>query len=429
MTLQHRGCHCFMIIIILSMSSCLRNNSCSKILAIFSTPAKSHQVIFDTILVELSERGHDLTVVTQFPETLENYERIKVISIKGTFKYNTTIEQIYEMSANSYRRTNLNFIDQYNLVNDIFYHENMKPIWNMETKYDLVLTEMFMTDAFLVIPYLYKTPYISLASAVLHPQHSQRLGLPDNPSYIPTFVSAATDIMSFVERFENALVSLYTKWYYEYVSHSISNEIIRKKFPNKRIPKIQDLLNNCSLVLTNTHYTINSARPLPPNVVEIGGVHLKTPKKLNGDFEKFLNDSKDGVIYFSMGSILKTSSFPPEKFKAFLDAFAKIPQRILWKIEDESLLRGYKNIRAAAWMPQRDIFAHPNVKLFISHGGLLGIIEAVNEGIPVLGIPVFADQWSNVKKLESLRAGKLLRYPDINENSITEALKIVLSPE
>ncbi|KAL1455638.1 hypothetical protein WDU94_009720 [Cyamophila willieti] len=305
----------------------------------------------------------------------------------------------------------------------------MKPIWSMETKYDLIVTELFMTDAFLVVPYLYNTPYISLSSAVLHPQHSERLGLPDNPSYIPSFVSAFTDKMSFVERFENTWIDLYTKWYFNYVSHSISNEIIQKMFPNKRIPRIQNLLNNCSLVLTNTHYTINSARPLPPNVVEIGGVHLKPPKKLNEDFEKFLNESEYGVIYFSMGSILRTSSLPPEKLNAFLNAFAKIPQRILWKIEDESILRKHKNIKAAAWMPQRDIFAHPNVKLFISHGGLLGITEAVNEGIPVLGIPVFADQWSNVKKLESLRAGKLLRYPDINEKAITEALKIVLSPE
>lgn len=73
--------------------------------------------------------------------------------------------------------------------------------------------------------------------------------------------------------------------------------------------------------------------------------------------------------------------------------------------------------------------AHPNVKLFISHGGLLGITEAIHEGIPVLGIPVFADQWANIKKLESLKAGKLLPYPEINEETVQQALNIVLSPE
>ncbi|XP_008470293.1 UDP-glucuronosyltransferase-like [Diaphorina citri] len=60
---------------------------------------------------------------------------------------------------------------------------------------------------------------------------------------------------------------------------------------------------------------------------------------------------------------------------AFLKAFSKIPQRVLWKFEDNdtSIFKPYKNIRTSSWMPQRDIFAHPNMKLFISHGGLLGI--------------------------------------------------------
>ncbi|XP_008470291.1 UDP-glucuronosyltransferase 2B31-like [Diaphorina citri] len=408
---------------------CIRIQQCSKILAIFPTPAKSHQIIFDTILVELYQRGHDLTVITQYPETLVHYERMKVLDIKGTHTYNSTIEDIYELSADSIKRIHINFIDQEIQVENIFLHENMKSIWNMENKYDLIITEMFLTDAFLVIPYLYKVPYISIASSTLHPQHSERLGLPDNPSYIPSYVSAYTDHMSFTERLSNTFVGLYYKWYYDYKSHGAANRIIHKYFPE--IPRIQDLLNTCSLTLVNTHHTINIARPLPANVVEIGGIHVKPAKKLNEEMERFLNESHNGVIYFSMGSMLKTSSFPPDKFKAFLKAFSKIPQRVLWKFEDNdtSIFKPYKNIRTSSWMPQRDIFAHPNMKLFISHGGLLGITEAVYEGIPVLGIPVFGDQWANIKKLESLKAGKLLPYLEITEETVSDALKIVLSPE
>ncbi|KAI5726865.1 hypothetical protein M8J76_010051 [Diaphorina citri] len=353
---------------------CIRIQQCSKILAIFPTPAKSHQIIFDTILVELYQRGHDLTVITQYPETLVHYERMKVLDIKGTHTYNSTIEDIYELSADSIKRIHINFIDQEIQVENIFLHENMKSIWNMENKYDLIITEMFLTDAFLVIPYLYKVPYISIASSTLHPQHSERLGLPDNPSYIPSYVSAYTDHMSFTERLSNTFVGLYYKWYYDYKSHGAANRIIHKYFPE--IPRIQELLNTCSLTLVNTHHTINIARPLPANVVEIGGIHVKPAKKLNEEMERFLNESHHGVIYFSMGSMLKTSSFPPD-----------------------------------------------------NHGGLLGITEAVYEGIPVLGIPVFGDQWANIKKLESLKAGKLLPYLEITEETVSDALKTVLSPE
>lgn len=42
---------------------------------------------------------------------------------------------------------------------------------------------------------------------------------------------------------------------------------------------------------------------------------------------------------------------------------------------------------------------HPSVKLFISHGGISGVYEAVDAGIPVLGFPLFVDQYRNIDNL------------------------------
>lgn len=42
---------------------------------------------------------------------------------------------------------------------------------------------------------------------------------------------------------------------------------------------------------------------------------------------------------------------------------------------------------------------HPNVKVFISHGGVSGLYEAVDAGVPVLGFPLFADQPRNIANL------------------------------
>lgn len=42
---------------------------------------------------------------------------------------------------------------------------------------------------------------------------------------------------------------------------------------------------------------------------------------------------------------------------------------------------------------------HPNVKLFISHGGISGLYEAVDAGVPVLGFPLFGDQHRNIDSL------------------------------
>lgn len=42
---------------------------------------------------------------------------------------------------------------------------------------------------------------------------------------------------------------------------------------------------------------------------------------------------------------------------------------------------------------------HPNVKLFVSHGGISGLYEAVDAAVPVLGFPLFYDQPRNIDNL------------------------------
>lgn len=42
---------------------------------------------------------------------------------------------------------------------------------------------------------------------------------------------------------------------------------------------------------------------------------------------------------------------------------------------------------------------HPNIKLFICHGGISGVYEAIDAGVPVLGFPIFYDQPRNLDRL------------------------------
>lgn len=71
---------------------------------------------------------------------------------------------------------------------------------------------------------------------------------------------------------------------------------------------------------------------------------------------------------------------------------------------------------------------HPNVKAFITHGGLLGTTEAVHSGIPMIVMPQFGDQHTNAKALEAAGSGVILYMRDANEETIYQALKKVLKP-
>jgi UDP:flavonoid glycosyltransferase YjiC (YdhE family) len=76
---------------------------------------------------------------------------------------------------------------------------------------------------------------------------------------------------------------------------------------------------------------------------------------LHQDLQKYLDEAPDGVIYFSMGSNLRSTSFPESKRNAFLGAFSKLKQRILWKWEGDTLPGQPSNVRLGKWLPQSDI--------------------------------------------------------------------------
>lgn len=70
--------------------------------------------------------------------------------------------------------------------------------------------------------------------------------------------------------------------------------------------------------------------------------------------------------------------------------------------------------------------AHPNMKLFISHCGNLGLQEAMYHGVPVVGIPFFADQFVNLNKIVRKKIGRELSYKYLTEDSVYETITEVL---
>jgi hypothetical protein len=56
-----------------------------------------------------------------------------------------------------------------------------------------------------------------------------------------------------------------------------------------------------------------------------------------------------------MGSNLQSSKMPESKRNAFLKAFSKLKQQVLWKWEADTLPGQPRNVRIGEWLPQSDI--------------------------------------------------------------------------
>ncbi|XP_038220958.1 UDP-glucosyltransferase 2-like [Zerene cesonia] len=124
------------------------------------------------------------------------------------------------------------------------------------------------------------------------------------------------------------------------------------------------------------------------------------------DLQELLDSSIQGVIYFSMVSVVKSSQLIGKTRKDLIELFGSLKQTVLWKF-DEDIQGLPKNVHIRKWMPQSSILAHPNLKVFITHGGLLSIIESLQHGVPLLAIPMFGDQPGNVYR--SVAAGHALK--------------------
>lgn len=129
----------------------------------------------------------------------------------------------------------------------------------------------------------------------------------------------------------------------------------------------------------------------------------------------------DGAIFFSLGTNARSSDLSPEKIAIFLNKFRRLKQKVLWKFET-NLPNLPDNVKIGTWLPQDDILAHPNVKLFISHCGKGGITEAKYHGVPILAIPLFADQFGNADHIADEGWAIVLPFSELNSETFSKTL-------
>ncbi|GBP06658.1 UDP-glucuronosyltransferase [Eumeta japonica] len=130
--------------------------------------------------------------------------------------------------------------------------------------------------------------------------------------------------------------------------------------------------------------------------------------------------------YFVQGSNVQSKDMPVEKLKMFLSVFATLKERVLWKFENESIQNLPTNVMIKSWLPQSDILAHANVKVFITHGGLFGTQEGVHNAVPMLGMPIYCDQHLNMRKAVQNGYAISLHFPDITKEILKDSLEKLL---
>ncbi|KAM3962161.1 UDP-glucosyltransferase 2-like [Aphomia sociella] len=412
-------------------------NLCSadKILVIFPLPGKSHNILGEGIVKHLLNAGHEVTFVTPFPKK-NPQKNLHILDVSDNAKImDSNMLNITALLNNEINFNNPIVMFQFtsSLFENTIQNPNVAQVLNdVNKKFDVVIAEWMFNDVYSGVATIFDCPFIWVSTIEPHWIILSLIDETTNPAYVPDSLSSTVPPFSFLERVNGLIAQLMGMAFKQFYWNSHSKRTFEKfigPYLTKRgkpIPSFDDVNYNASLILGNSHVSLGQATRLPQNYIPIAGYHIDPDvKPLPEDLQKLLDNAKDGLIYFSMGSNLKSKDLPEELKKGFLKLFSELKHTVLWKFE-EVLPNLPKNVHIVQWAPQPSILAHPNCILFITHGGLLSTTETVHFGKPIIGIPVFGDQFTNIERAVNRGFGQKVTFSYNVVDDLKVAIKEVL---
>ncbi|XP_055967184.1 UDP-glucuronosyltransferase 2B31-like [Sorex fumeus] len=428
------------ILLLLELGCYFSCGSCGKVL-VWPTEY-SHWINIKTILDELDKRGHEVVVLTSSASILVDPKKTSTIKfeIYPTSLSKDDFEDVFKKLIDlwTYDMAQISFLTYFSKMQDItweyydvieklcrdvvFNKELMKKL--QESRFDVVFADAVGPCGELLAEVL-KVPLVySLRFSFGSTLEKYAGGLPLPPSYVPVVLSEFSDQMTFMERVKNMMYVLYFDFWSQMFNEKKWDQFYTDVLG--RPAKMSELMGKADFWLIRTYWDFQFPHPILPNFEFVGGLHCKPAKPLPKEMEEFVQSSgENGIVVFTLGSMV--SNIPEEKANAIASALARIPQKVLWRFDGKKPDTLGANTRLYKWIPQNDLLGHPKTKAFITHGGTNGIYEAIYHGVPMVGIPLFADQPDNIAHMQAKGAAVRVNFETVSSSDLLNALKTVIN--
>ncbi|XP_060754248.1 UDP-glucuronosyltransferase 2C1-like [Neoarius graeffei] len=399
----------------------------------------SHWINMKILIEALHDKGHIITVIRAsdswyIKETSQLYTSI-TLSNKGNFNQafiHNAIRRLLEIMregsmwarlkvekemwdksvemAENERKLIIGMIEDQELMHSL-----------TDVKYDVFITDpVFITGTilghYLNLPLVYNVRWTIYGEGHF-------VIAPSPLSYVPLPMLELSDHMSFFERVVNVLMYLVTELQIKYFLSSSYNELCYQLFG----PGVDffELVQGADLWLFRVDFIFEFPRPTMPNVVYIGGFHCKPSKPLPQHLEDFVQSSGEhGIIVMSLGTMV--GQLPQDVANSIAEAFAELPQKVIWKYKGERPSTVGNNTLIMDWIPQNDLLGHSKTRAFVAHGGTNGIQEAIYHGVPIIGFGLVWDQPDNLAKMRVKGVAKNVNFATVDKDSFLLTLKEVL---
>ena len=147
-----------------------------------------------------------------------------------------------------------------------------------------------------------------------------------------------------------------------------------------------------------------------------------------GELPDWWPGNDDPLVYVTFGSVAADFGTFPFLFDAALRHLAPLPVRLLvttGRNTDLSLLADVPaNARVEQWVAQADVTPHASV--IVCHGGSGTVRDGLAGGVPLVVVPLFADQPYNAARVQASGAGIALPPRDQGFPRLADAVREVL---
>ncbi|KAF2367395.1 UDP-glucuronosyl/UDP-glucosyltransferase [Trinorchestia longiramus] len=390
---------------------------------------KSHWQFFGEIAKILANRGHQVTTIT--PMSVIKHENVTEINVNFDLEEvvpNTFENGLWKTGLIMFQRSPKNCAEVMgrNEVRDLNFEE-----------YDLILISVFLSDCFFSRLENITVPVVLLCPNTIFTYLHEVMGNVDFLSFSPLMGLPMTHPLSFFERLVNVLVAQFN-WvlvHYRYLP-KMETECQEAGLCRPDMTHIADITFRSSLTILNNIQSLEfPVRPYVPTVIHAGGLNCRPAQPLPKYLADWIEGSGDaGTIYFSLGSAVKPKDMPDNFRQMFVKAFARLPQRVVWKWHEDNMEDLPPNVKLGSWLPQQDILGefeggHPKVRLFISHGGLFSTFETIYHAVPMLGLPAFADQGTNMHKSTGEGFAETINWTELSEELLFNTIEKMLTNE
>ncbi|XP_071481852.1 UDP-glucuronosyltransferase 2B37-like [Diadema antillarum] len=226
----------------------------------------------------------------------------------------------------------------------------------------------------------------------------EEAGSPFMPSYQPMPASKLSSSMSFSERIKNTMIYLICVLLFDTpdpLSLAITVDMSRLVNKYDLDPILRRRIGQyVDLYFINSDFSVEFPFPLMPNVIPVGGLTSGPAKPLDKDLEEFMQSSGDhGVVLYSLGSYYASITLShPDIIKMFVDAFSRIPQKVILHLKEPPSYELPDNLMMLPWLPLNDLLGHSKTRTLLYHGGNNGFYEALYHAVPLILMPLAADQ-------------------------------------